>query len=281
MFGTAQAATPASQLFLTFGTAAVPSPRHLLAITDHAGVVHGASWLSGEDWVRVVQVIHELLKQPPPFSRKASRTCSPTTKYVDATDLCGLTALHYAALEGHQEAVSTLLSHNANLVARTLQVHYTYHTMPPGVSALHIAAQNGNLPLVKTLLRTYFEASGEVMPSQTEAGDQQRRRARSQPDPRLILTRTARLAYHLAYAAHHTELLEWLDPSIPLMFLLSGSDDVQTSSQPDASGQGLLIGVPRLTMLAAKALHSQLLVQLDLAEKDLEAAAAEAERRKK
>ncbi|KAJ9509326.1 hypothetical protein QJQ45_001784 [Haematococcus lacustris] len=227
------------------------------------------------------QVIHELLKQPPPFSRKASRTCSPTTKYVDATDLCGLTALHYAALEGHQEAVSTLLSHNANLVARTLQVHYTYHTMPPGVSALHIAAQNGNLPLVKTLLRTYFEASGEVMPSQTEAGDQQRRRARSQPDPRLILTRTARLAYHLAYAAHHTELLEWLDPSIPLMFLLSGSDDVQTSSQPDASGQGLLIGVPRLTMLAAKALHSQLLVQLDLAEKDLEAAAAEAERRKK
>lgn len=47
---------------------------------------------------------------------------------MDILDLYGYTPLHYAAVMGHLDAVSTLLSHDANLIARTLTVHYQYHT---------------------------------------------------------------------------------------------------------------------------------------------------------
>jgi ankyrin repeat protein len=42
--------------------------------------------------------------------------------YVDVTDGLGWSSLHYAALAGRLGAVRTLLSHGANIIART-QLH--------------------------------------------------------------------------------------------------------------------------------------------------------------
>ena len=85
---------------------------------------------------------------------------------------------------------------------------------------------------------------------------------------------------HTAYSSHTSTLqvLEWLDPSIPLMFLLSGSD-ASAPSAASAGDQGpslagfSVIGVPRLTVLAANALHGSLLA--DIARAEVETVAQE------
>lgn len=91
---------------------------------------------------------------------------------------------------------------------------------------------------------------------------ERRRRARSHPDPRLILSRTQRLPFHMAARARHRPLLDWLDPSVPLMFLFSGDDDTGSTG---AGGSGQLVGVPRLTVLSARALHECLQASLTAA----------------
>ncbi len=91
---------------------------------------------------------------------------------------------------------------------------------------------------------------------------ERRRRHNSHPDPRLILSRSGRLPYHLAARHGHRDVLEWLDPSIPLMFLLSSAESVADGSNEHR------IGVPRLAVLASKALHAALMSDLEKAERE-------------
>lgn len=87
------------------------------------------------------------------------------------------------------------------------------------------------------LHRLQYEANVALVPSNLATAER-RRRQRTHPDPRLILNRSQRLSYHLALRAGHTSLTEWLDPSIPFMFLFPGA--------PEADGFSTkLVGVPR------------------------------------
>ncbi len=89
---------------------------------------------------------------------------------------------------------------------------------------------------------------------------------RSTPDPRLILTRNGRLAYHIAVRFNKTSILEWLDPSIPLMFLLSGGSGADAGE----GGENVLTAsVPRLTVIAATVLHKTLMSSLESVAHDL------------
>lgn len=53
-----------------------------------------------------------------------------------------------------------------------------------------------------------FESAADLVPSQASqlSAEERRRRARDRPDPRLILTRTNKLAYHIAARAHRSEV---------------------------------------------------------------------------
>lgn len=62
-------------------------------------------------------------------------------------------------------------------------------------------------------------------------------------------------------------------PRLPQMFLLSGSDDAavrHAGEQAGAGGTGSLVAVPRLTVLAAKALHNKLAASLDTVQQQLQ-----------
>eukprot|EP00798_Chlamydomonas_sp_ICE-L_P031424 gene31424-6599_t len=220
------------------------------------------------------------------------------TRYVDAPDVLGWVPLHYAAYKGNMAVVAVLLSSGADYVTRTIAPSYRHPDMdsgdsslPSGVTALHLAARTSNLELVKLILRAHYEASADLIPSVTAmqtAADRNRRRRtsadlilsvtamqtaadrnrrrRSHPDPRLVVTRTNQLAYHIALhrVSPSPILLEWLDPTVSLMFLFSGEGGTR--------GGALLLGedsyqavatVPRLVLLAAKALHQLLQTQLN------------------
>lgn len=210
----------------------------------------------------------------PPPSPLALRVMSPNVKYINCVDVYGWTSLHYAVYDANEACTIALLSQSANLIARTLICHDKYPTMPPGVTALHVAAVQGNQAMITLLLRSYYENSADLLPSHANSmveTNERHRRANTHPDPRLILTRTGRLPYHLALRFGHTQVLEWLDPSIPLMFLLSGSDEPSSAQAGEGRG-GLVnvVGVPRLTVLAASALHLALMNDLRRVEKEID-----------
>lgn len=221
-----------------------------------------------------VAVIRELFtSDPPPPSSLALQLMAPTVKYINAVDSYGWTPLHYAVINRNEESTVALLSQGANLIARTLVTHDDYPMMPPGVTGLHIASLHGNQSMVMLLLRSYYENSADLLPSHANTmveTTERNRRATVHPDPRLILTRTARLPYHLATRYGHTDILELLDPSIPLMFLLSGSDEASASHQNGEGGLLNVVGVPRLTVIAASALHRALMSDLDRVERNIE-----------
>lgn len=203
-----------------------------------------------------VPMIRELMAiEPPPPTSLASHLNSPTIKYINCLDAFGWSPLHYAVNANDEACSATLLSYGCNLIQRTLVFHDKYTHMPPGVTALHIAAVAGNLPLITLLLRAYYENSADLLPAHASmvVTNERQRRQHAHPDPRLILTRTGRLPYHLALRHGHSNVLEWLDPSIPLMFLLSGSDDAPLA----------VVGVPRLAVMAASALHLALMLDLE------------------
>lgn len=74
---------------------------------------------------------------------------------MDATDACGWTPLHYAAADGKLEAVRTLLSHGATLIARSQHHNLRSELLPTGLTPLHLAAYSGSLPVAKAILREY------------------------------------------------------------------------------------------------------------------------------
>ncbi|GAX83212.1 hypothetical protein CEUSTIGMA_g10638.t1 [Chlamydomonas eustigma] len=217
-----------------------------------------------------VSVIHALLANPPPpVDLMRGIHMAYGNRYVMSVDVYGWTPLHYATAYREELAVAVLLSYDAHLIARTYTPCDSHYYLPSGVTALHIAASHGDMSMISLLLRAYFEGSADLLPSQTAlmVTIERTRRQQSHPDPRLILTRSGRLPYHLAARHGHREALEWLDPSIPLMFLLSGSE-------PQVRGEGneavSLAGVSRLAVLAAKALHGVLMADLVMAEREIE-----------
>ena len=123
-----------------------------------------------------------------------------------------------------------------------------------------------------------FESTADMLPGMLMTLERQRRR-QLHPDPRLMLTRSGRLPYHIAVQYGQRAVLEWLDPSTPLMFLLAGSDGLVAGTggeQISLSGGGgggalAVVGVPRLTVVAANALHAKLMAELGLAEVEMEA----------
>ncbi|EFJ39156.1 hypothetical protein VOLCADRAFT_101298, partial [Volvox carteri f. nagariensis] len=217
--------------------------------------------------------------------------------YVDSVDSFGFTPLHYATWADRKSVMMLLVGFDADIIARSQVLHKALYNLPPGSTPLHIACLMGDLDRVKLLLRAYYETTADLLPSQTALLNtaERRRRARSHPDPRFILTRTQKLPFHIAARAGHRHLLDWLDPSIPLMFLLGGEEGEtaapggpgegqQQQQQQGAGGLVALVGVSRLTVIAAKALHRALVASLDSAEEDIrrhEAAAAAAAARRR
>ncbi len=61
---------------------------------------------------------------------------------VNQQDTHGITALHWAAAQGHGAMVTLLLDHGADINARDVD----------GNTPLHLAARNGNLSVVQLLL---------------------------------------------------------------------------------------------------------------------------------
>ncbi|GFR45057.1 hypothetical protein Agub_g6430 [Astrephomene gubernaculifera] len=241
--------------------------------------------------IRALQV---LLGQERPLSSRAVIHNHPSTRLADCLDLFGWTPLHYATWCNRRSAMMLLIGFDANLIARSLLLHSEYANLPAGSTPLHIACLHGCLDRVRMLLRAYYETAADLLPSQTAllASVERRRRARSHPDPRLILTRTQRLPFHVAARSGHRHLLDWLDPSVPLMFLFGGEEadesgggqagggsggGVEGAEARRRSGQVPLVGVSRLTVIAARALHSSLLASLDAAEKEMRRAAEAAE----
>ncbi|KAG2447013.1 hypothetical protein HYH02_008166 [Chlamydomonas schloesseri] len=241
-----------------------------------AGAVRGLTALLGPD-------------QPhPPPGRGAGERNGVNSRYVDALDVYGWTPLHYATWANRRPAMAVLIGFDANIIARSAILHNDLYNLPPGATPLHIACLLGCLERVKLLLRAYYETAADLLPSQTAmlATAERRRRARSHPDPRLILTRTQRLPFHIAARCGHRPLLDYLDPSIPLMFLFGGEEEDSGPGGGGGAGGGgatgggggvALVGVSRLTVIAARALHVALLASLDTAAGDMQAAEAEAE----
>eukprot|EP00195_Chlamydomonas_chlamydogama_P015465 CAMPEP_0202897776 /NCGR_PEP_ID=MMETSP1392-20130828/6466_1 /ASSEMBLY_ACC=CAM_ASM_000868 /TAXON_ID=225041 /ORGANISM="Chlamydomonas chlamydogama, Strain SAG 11-48b" /LENGTH=1220 /DNA_ID=CAMNT_0049583519 /DNA_START=338 /DNA_END=4001 /DNA_ORIENTATION=+ len=259
----------------------LPAVEYLLSIGADVwqGDENGMTALHHAAKCNYVHIISELVRNAPPPTRGASRlNADVANRYVDVMDDDGWTPLHTATYCGSDTAMSLLISYDANLIARTRLYTDRAKDMPAGVSPLHIASSRGSLQLVRLVLRAYYESSADLIPSQTAmmATVERRRRQRSHPDPRLILTRTGRLPYHLAHRNNHTHLFEWLDPSIPLMFLFAGAGDEQ-----DQFGAGvatsLVIGVPRLTVIAANAVHDHLMTQITQVEEQVVKARREEE----
>ena len=150
-------------------------------------------------------------------------------------------------------------------------------TLCPRTSASHLHPHSSVFtpPSVSPL---QFESTADMLPGMLMTLERQRRR-QLHPDPRLMLTRSGRLPYHIAVQYGQRAVLEWLDPSIPLMFLLAGSDGLVAGTggeQISLSGGGgggalAVVGVPRLTVVAANALHAKLMAELGLAEVEMEA----------
>ena len=118
-----------------------------------------------------------------------------------------------------------------------------------------------NNPVLPLCPSCQFEGLASLLPGHLET-QERRRRQRAHPDPRLVISRTGQLPYHLARPLHRGEICEWLDPSVPLMFLLSATDEgaaggaaggPTSSSQTGSASDLATVGVPRLTLLAAKA----------------------------
>ncbi len=82
-----------------------------------------------------------------------------------------------------------------------------------------------------------FEANGNLLPSQTTVTEQQQR-ARAHPDPRRILTGNSMIPYNIAARFSHVELLDLLDPAVPLMFIMFDDHD-------GGEGAGVSVGPPR------------------------------------
>ncbi|GLC51750.1 hypothetical protein PLESTB_000543900 [Pleodorina starrii] len=236
---------------------------------DHEGrnPVHYAA-KSGS--IRALQV---LLEEEKPLTSRASNRNHSGTRFVDSVDMFGFTPLHYATWANRKSAMMVLIGFDANIITRSAVLHTDLYSLPAGSTPLHIACLLGDLDRVKMLLRAYYETAADLLPSQTAllGSVERRRRARSHPDPRLILTRTQRLPFHIAARAGHRELLDWLDPSVPLMFLFGGEDAEGGAAGAGGQGGGMaaLVGVSRLTVIAARALHQALLASLDAAAADI------------
>eukprot|EP00201_Polytomella_parva_P005400 CAMPEP_0175083620 /NCGR_PEP_ID=MMETSP0052_2-20121109/27508_1 /TAXON_ID=51329 ORGANISM="Polytomella parva, Strain SAG 63-3" /NCGR_SAMPLE_ID=MMETSP0052_2 /ASSEMBLY_ACC=CAM_ASM_000194 /LENGTH=874 /DNA_ID=CAMNT_0016355139 /DNA_START=72 /DNA_END=2693 /DNA_ORIENTATION=- len=197
-----------------------------------------------------------------PPSLRAFPTNGSSVSLVDATDAFGFTPLHYATWGSRLECMSMLIASGANLIARSRRQHIFWPSMPLGSSPLHVACRNACLPSIKMILRAYYETSADLMPQQTARLDpeERRRRARHHPDPRLVLTRCQRLPFHLALLRTQSHsILEWLDPSVPLMFLFGGDEEIGAEN-------GSLVVVSRLSVIAARTLHALLISQIDAVE---------------
>ncbi|PNH08723.1 hypothetical protein TSOC_004713 [Tetrabaena socialis] len=133
--------------------------------------------------------------------------------------------------------------------------HPDYFNLPAGSTALHISCLMGDLDRVKLLLRAFYETAADLLPSQTAmmATVERRRRARSHPDPRLILTRTQRLAFHVAARCGHRHLLDWLDPSVPLMFLFGGEEASEGLGQQTLRRHAAVVRVAEVALVAGLA----------------------------
>ncbi|GIM07792.1 hypothetical protein Vretimale_11835 [Volvox reticuliferus] len=274
-----------------------PTPLTLAAEHDHPEAVKYLLSVGADPWLGdyegknpahyaartgAIRSLQVLLEEEKPLTSRASNRNLPGTRYVDSLDTFGFSPLHYATWANRKSAMMLLIGFDANLITRSLILHDEYSDLPPGSTPLHIACLLGDLERVRLLLKAYYETAADLLPSQTAmlGTTERRRRARSHPDPRLILTRTQRLPFHIATRAGHRHLLDWLDPSVPLMFLFGGEEEMRgTSGGHD--GILALVGVSRLTVIAAKALHQALLTSLDVAAEDIRRYEEEAEARRR
>jgi hypothetical protein len=169
-------------------------------------------------------------------------------------NMSGLTPLHYACYTEKLEAVKMLLQFKPNIMQGSEYGDMDWISIDAGSTPLHVAALKGNTDIVKALLKAYVEVSGDLMPgSSSPSGGSSPTRRR---DPRALRNEYGKLPYHLAVRRAHFHLTDWLDPSVPLRWLLTG-EELNTSSE---------FGPPRLAVVAASVLHHKLMKQLDTIE---------------
>lgn len=87
-------------------------------------------------------------------------------RFVDVCDDFGFTPLMYAVIGKQPDAVTLLLSYDANIITRSALVHPGFDHWPSGVSALHMAAWDGSSHIVKLMLRVYVSRGARCRWSQ-------------------------------------------------------------------------------------------------------------------
>lgn len=194
-------------------------------------------------------IMTTILSQP--TLQSGHRRFPPEARLVNVASTSGLTPLHYACFLENAEMVRVLLNFGADINVQAEYPDGEWLSLDTGDTPMHCAAINGNLGIVRLLLKTYIERNGPVLPS--GAPQPARELTQQQRDPRAFRNEYGRLPYHLAMRGGHTFLAEWLDPSVPVRYLLSGEEFDSLDG----------FGPARLAVIAASVLHTKLLGELD------------------
>jgi len=216
--------------------------------TDHKGLT-AAHYAAAMGHSRVLRVLagHS--------AGAGTRSC------VDLPNPQGFTPLHFAAWHQQPRAVRALCEAGASLTSRThgdmvtssyaeCALTGTQICCGVGSNPLHVAAIAGGLPTMKALLTAYAARVSSAA-----------RHQRARPaDPRQELDLLGNMPYSIAVQWGHRTLLDVLHPHLPIETYAAQQEAALQAAQDRQSR------VPRLQVIAAKAVEEALLMQLDSAQ---------------
>ncbi|GIL88577.1 hypothetical protein Vretimale_15302 [Volvox reticuliferus] len=152
---------------------------------------------------------------------------SLVVRLVTATDVTGLTPLHFAAAVNSLPVIRLLLAAGSPYTAQTATDNLEAR-MPcnAGWTCLHVAAMRGHYDVVMVVLRHHLSLSAE----QQVAGWIPGKNCRSS-DPRVLLDRRGTSAHSLALSRGFVDLADLLNPDMPLSQSVLGSGPVGPDGQ--------------------------------------------------
>ncbi|GIL63149.1 hypothetical protein Vafri_17256 [Volvox africanus] len=148
-------------------------------------------------------------------------------RLVTATDVTGLTALHFAAAANSLPVIRLLLAAGSPYSAQTTTDNLEAR-MPcnAGWTCLHVAAMRGYYDVVMAVLRHHISLTAE----QQVAGWIPGKNCRSS-DPRVVLDRRGTSAHSLALSRGFADLADLLNPDTPLSQSVLGRGPVGPDGQ--------------------------------------------------
>ncbi|GLI66350.1 hypothetical protein VaNZ11_010133 [Volvox africanus] len=158
---------------------------------------------------------------------RQAATGSLVIRLVTATDVTGLTALHFAAAANSLPVMRLLLAAGSPYSAQTTTDNLEAR-MPcnAGWTCLHVAAMRGYYDVVMAVLRHHISLTAE----EQVAGWIPGKNCRSS-DPRVVLDRRGTSAHSLALSRGFADLADLLNPDTPLSQSVLGSGPVGPDGQ--------------------------------------------------